>query len=168
MATAMVFPDLVTGIAEKVAITIEAGKVEELSADEVKAAILACDFLRNLFSMARRSIEDGLRGGVDAKAFAIRYERGVADLDRVLAVVARVLTKARTSRLPALAEAFVSNYQALGDEMADLRQFLAECVAKAKAPVRPVDFKRVQEAEEAYVRGETRPFRSVFETRKSG
>jgi hypothetical protein len=158
MATATMLPDLAVGLAETMADAFETRRVEELTSDEVSAAIFACHFLRDLFAMARRSIADGLARGADARAFAARYEQGVTGLEAVLTATERVVRKARTGPLPPPAEQFLSNYRALMDDILSLHQFLAEAVAKAKLPARPIDQQRVHEAEAAYARGETKPF----------
>jgi hypothetical protein len=161
MATATVLPDMALQFAERMSEALEPGRVEELSVQEVSAAILTCSFLRNLFSMVRQSIETALSDGVDAKSFAAKYERAVPELDKIMATTARVVQKARTSHLPPPTEELVTNYQALGEALADLRHFLVEVLAKVKAPVRPIDWTRVQEAEAAYARGETKPFQKT-------
>ncbi len=158
MATATMFPGLAVGFAEAMANTFETGRVEELTPEEVSTAIRTCVFLRDLFTQARQSIEEQLSQGVDARAFAAKHEKAVADLEEVVKTAQRVVTKARTSSLLPPVQQFVSSYRALLDDMVSLHQFLAEAVAKAKLPVRPVDWNRVQEAKAAYASGETKPF----------
>ena len=68
------------------------------------------------------------------------------------------MTKAQTSVLPQPAEQVIASYRALMDDVMSLREFLANVVAKAKMPARPFDWKRAQEAEAAFARGETKPF----------
>jgi hypothetical protein len=150
--------DLAVGFAETMARTLERGRVEELTPEEVSTALQMCGVLQDLFNRARRSIEEELSRGVDARAFAARYEQAVAELEAVLAATRRVVMNARTDLLPPSAEQFVSSYRALLDDMLSLHRFLAEAVAKASLPVRPIDWQRVQEAEAAYARGETKPF----------
>jgi hypothetical protein len=67
-------PELALGLAAQVANAIEKGKLEDLTSDEVSAAIFASHFLRSMFGMARRSIEASLCAGVDAKTFVAQYE----------------------------------------------------------------------------------------------
>ena len=163
MATATMLPDLAVGLAETMADAFETRRVEEWTSEEVSAAIFACHFLRDLFAMARRSIEDSLSAGVEAKTFFAHYEDAVADLDAVLATVEQLVAQARTRHLPKLTEEFVLHYQAFGSDLASLRQFLTEALTKAKTRSRPIDWKRVQEVEAAYQRGETRPFQQLSE-----
>jgi hypothetical protein len=158
MATATIFPDLAVGCAQTLANTLETVGVEELAPEEVLTAIRMCAFLQDLFAQARQSIIERLSQGVDARAFAARYERVVSDLEAALTTTQRVVTKARTTPLPPTPEQLISNYRALMDDMLSLHQFLAAAVAKAKLPMRPVDWNRVQEVKAAYARGETKPF----------
>jgi hypothetical protein len=143
---------------ETMADMLETGSVQEMTSEEVSVAISMCVLLQGIFSRARRAIEEGLSQGVDGCEFVAKYERAVTDLEEVLTTAQRVVAKARMSPLSPSVELFISNYGALMDDMLSLRQFLAEAVAKAKQPVRPIDWNRVQEAEAAYARGETKPF----------
>jgi hypothetical protein len=135
--------------------------VEELSANDVHTALLVCDFIQTLFKTARASIESALRQGVDAKAFAAKYERAVVTLDTVKDAVGRVLAKVKGSRLPALGGELISRYEDLDTDLTSLRQFLLEAIAEAKKPSRPIDWQHVREVEEAYPRGETKPLRKI-------
>ncbi len=158
MATATMVPDLLVGLAATMANAFETRSVVELPPDDLSAGLSLCVSLQDLVKKARRSIEEGLSQGVDARAFAAKYERAVTGLETVLTTTERIITRARTSPLPPPAEQFVSGYRALLDDMISLHQFLAEAVAKAKLPVRPIDWNRVKEAEDAYARGETKLF----------
>jgi hypothetical protein len=133
--------------------------VEELSEQDVHTALVVCDFIQTLFRSARASIESALCQGVDAKAFAAKYERAVITLDTVKDAVSRVRAKVKRSRLPALGEQLIYRFGDLDSDLANLRQFLLEAVAMAKKPSRPIDWQHVREVEEAYARGETKPFR---------
>ena len=157
MATPTMFPDLAVGFAEKMANTFD-GRIKELSPDQASIAIRACAFLQDLFAQARRSIEEELSQGVEAGAFVAKYERLASDLEPVLTTTQRVVTEARSILHSEPVGQVVSSYRALMDEMLSLHEFLAKAVAKAKLPARPVDWKRVQEAETAYASGETKPF----------
>lgn len=134
---------------------------EELSVKDIHTALLACDFIQNLFKTARASIESALRQGVDARAFAAKYEPSVVVLDTVKNAVSRVLEKVKQSRLPALGEELISRYEDLSTDLANLRQFLQEAIAAAKKPSRPIDQQHIREVEEAYTRGETKPLRKI-------
>ena len=134
---------------------------EELSVKDVHTALLVCDFIQNLFKTARASIDSALRQGVDARAFAAKYERSVAALDTIKDAVSRVLEKAKGGRLPALGEELISRYEDLNAELANLRQFLQEAIAAAKKPSCTIDRQHIREVEEAYARGEMKPMRKI-------
>ncbi len=135
--------------------------VEELSVKDIHTALLVCDFIQNLFKTARASIESALRQGVDARAFAAKYERSIVVLDSIKDAVSRVLEKVKESRLPALGEELISRYEDLNADLTNLRRFLQEAIAAAKKPSRPIDRQHILEAEEAYARGETKPLRKI-------
>jgi hypothetical protein len=156
MASATFIPDLAAGLAETLSDNVE--KVEELSTKDVQAALLVCTFMQTLLKMARGSIESSLRQGVDARAFASTYERSIAGLDSASKAVGRLLQRGHPRHWPILGEELLSGYEDLAADLAKLRQFLVEAVAKAKAPPRPLDWERVRQAEAAYGRGETKPF----------
>ncbi|MHB1423556.1 MAG: hypothetical protein ACYC3I_10250 [Gemmataceae bacterium] len=159
MAVATFETDIAAGTAESVDRVFASTK--ELSAEDVDTALFACNFIQTLFRTARRSIENTLGQGVDAKAFAARYERAISTLDTVKGAVSRVLAKLKGSRLPARGEELISRYEDLDTDLASLRQFLLEALEKAKKPLRPIDWQRVRDVEEAYARGETKPFRKT-------
>jgi len=119
MTTTMV-PDLAVGVAGTMANVLETGRVEDLSSEGISAALGTCAFLQDLFAQARRSIEGRLSHGVDASAFATKYERAVTDLEGVLTTAQRVVAKARTRPLSPPVELFVSKYDALMNDMLSL------------------------------------------------
>lgn len=139
--------------------------VGELTTKDVYTALVVCAFLQNLFKTARVSIENALGQGGEAKTFADKYDRAITALDTAKGTVSRVLTKAKGSRLPALGEELISRLEDLDTDLANLREFLGETLATAKAPSRPTDWQRVREVEEAHARGETKPFRKTTRAR---
>jgi hypothetical protein len=159
MATATLLPNLAVEWAGTMANAFETSRVDTLTPEELRAALSMCAALQDLFASARRSIAERLAQGEDAGAFAADYEQLVVGLKELWTTTERTVTKARTSPLPPAAEQFVASYRSLMDEIAGLHQFLANAVAKAKQPLGSIDNRRVQEAEAAYARGETKPFR---------
>ncbi len=136
--------------------------VEELSAKDVHTALVVCDFIQSMLRTGRASIESALCQGGEAKAFAARFERAVSTLDTVKEAVGRVLARLKGCRLPALGDELICRYEDLNTDLASLRQFLHEALEKAKKPLRrPINWQRVREVEEAYARGETKPFRKT-------
>ena len=159
MASATFETTIAAGTAE--ALERNFATVEELSAKDVYTALHVCDFMQTLFKTARVSIDSDLRQGVEARAFADKYERSVVTLDTVKDAVSRVLAKMKTSRLPAFGEEMISRYEDLDTDLASLRQFLLQAIAEARKPSTPIDWERVRETEEAYACGETKPFRKI-------
>ena len=135
--------------------------VEGLLDKDVDTILDVCNFIQTLLRTARSSIESTLSQGVDAKALAARYERAVSTLDTVKGAVSRVLAKLKGSRLPSRGEVLIARYEDLDTDLASLRQLLQEALEKARKPLRPIDWQRVREVEEAYDRGETKPFRKT-------
>jgi hypothetical protein len=164
MTTTTVIPDYAETFAVSIGDMIEEKKVEELNPEQASAAIDMCGILRALMASERRKIEEQLSKGMDAKEFAAKYEPTVARLETVLTKIHRLVTDARTRAPSSLAEQFVANYHDLVDEILRLHRFLADAVALAKKPRRPIDWERVHQAEEAYERGETKPFQRSSRT----
>jgi hypothetical protein len=150
------------GVAE--ALQRALAKTGALSEKDVLAALGVCDYLHNLFRTAQAAIENNLCQGGDAKAFAAEYEQAALRLDPTMATVDKVLAFVKGSRLPPLGSLLISRYENLNAYLRSLRAFLVEAAEKASAPVPPVDWQRVREAEEAYARGETKPFRKTAGT----
>jgi hypothetical protein len=166
MATATVFPDLAVGLVEKMAEAFGDHKVQELPPEEIAAATSICRAIRHLFTAARHSVERSLSEGVDVKAFTARYDPTLSSLELISVSVARVAASAGPA--PDLAGEFLSELRALGGDVADLQHLLGEALSKAKAPLRPIDWDRVREAEAAYARGETKPVRKPTVARDAG
>jgi hypothetical protein len=150
--------DILIGFAETMTNQLETRRVEEVTPEEASSFIPFCEFFEKQFAQTRRSLVERLIRGVEGRAFAAKFEDRVASLEAVLARMNRVVTKVRTGPLSSPVEEFLSSFRALMDEMLRLHQVLSQAVAKAKMPLRPVDWNRVREADEAYARGETKPF----------
>jgi hypothetical protein len=157
MATAAFVPDLATGMAGGFFKAVEPRNIEELSADELSTLVDASAFIRGLFADSRRNIEAGLCEGVEATAFASKYERGVGALNLVFDTVERIVKRLEAMRPSPRVDPVLSNFKALYDELTGLRHFLLEALAKAKTPPAPINWTRIREVEAAYSRGETRP-----------
>ncbi len=136
-----------------------------LSAKDVHNALVVCDFLQNLFKSARASIESGLRQGGDARAIASQLEQSITDLDPMRKLVQQALEMVKTSQLPELGGDLIARYEDLDSDLANLRQFLTQALAAAAKPSPPIDWQRVKEAQDAYARGEMKPFRKIVAQR---
>ena len=149
MATTTVIPDFAETFAVSIGDMIEEEKVEELNPEQALAAVDMCGRLRALMVSERQKIEEELSKGMDAKEFVAKYEPTVARLETVLTKIHHLVTKARTRPRSPLVEHFVASYHDLVDEILKLHQFLADAVALAKKPRRPIDWERLHQAEEA-------------------
>jgi hypothetical protein len=158
MTTATVLPELSVSFAQRTTAAFETANLDEMTPGEVARNVELLSALRQVLRLARHSIEEVLSRGVDAGEFAAKYERAVSDLGPLAEALGRVVAKTQAKLAPAHAKELGSHFQALAADIANHRQFFATAVAKAKAPPRPIDWQRVQEAEAAYARGETKPF----------
>ena len=151
------FTGFLVGFAETLANQLEMGGVEALTPEEVSKTIRLCAFFQQEFAQARQSLVTHLTRGVDGRAFAAKFEGRVVSLEAILAAMNRVVTEARTNPVSSQPEEFLSSLRALMDEILQLHGTISHAVAAAKIPIRP-DWKKMQEADEAYARGETKPF----------
>jgi hypothetical protein len=164
MGMTSIVPDLAMGCAERINAAFDANNVEDWTPDDVSAAIFACNSLQTLVALARRSIDSALRKGVDAKAFAAKYEGVVGHLGAVAKTVDRLAAAIPLSQRPILTEELVRSYRNVGNELTILREFLTDALSKTKTP-RPIDWKRIEAAEAAYARGETKPLQRPLASR---
>lgn len=135
--------------------------VETISAKDAHNAIVACDYLQNLFHSARSSIDEVLREGVSATEFASRYEPLVKTLDDIRDLVRTILVTVKSSRLPELGQVLISKYESLDAILERFHRFVGGVIAAVKNPIRSIDWQHVREVEAAYASGETKPFREI-------
>lgn len=162
-APATLFPDMLVGIAGTIAAQLEASSVEELTTapEDASRAIRLCAFFREQFAQARQSLVKRLSRRVEGRSFATKFEDRLTSLETLLAQMARVITKLRTDSPSPPLEELVASFRALMDEILSFHQLVSEAVRTAKMPLGAVDWDRIREADEAYARGETKPFRRL-------
>jgi hypothetical protein len=158
MSTA-VYPILASGLINTLTDAMQAEPVEDWLPETVEEAISICRQARRAVKGMRHEQEQALQSGLKAKVFVAQIEPRAQVMEQGLAVLSQLVQGLRGQVLGAGMKDFLSEAQALVREVADLHSFLSEVLAKAKALPRPMDWDRVQEAEEAYARGETKPFR---------
>jgi hypothetical protein len=129
--------------------------------EEISQINRFCALLQTMFLDARHSIGEGLSLGIDAREFAAKYENAVKDLEPILRMIGLLLSDLQSKPLPHLAEERVSRFRAVMDEVLALRQFIKGAVDKAKLPPQPTDWTRIEEARQAYERGEMKPFQRL-------
>lgn len=135
---------------------------KELSPDDVQTLILTCDFIHGLFKKGRAHVESDLRRGMNARDFVAQHAASVSGLDIVKTRVDQILEREKKSYSPSLGAELISRYENMAADLANFRKFLVEALARAKKPLRPIDWQRVREVEEAYARGATKPFRKTI------
>jgi hypothetical protein len=154
-------PDLALGVVGEMTRALEARAIERCSAEDISEAVSLCQEVQRLVRLSLRSVQRALSQGMEAGQFAARYEPIVVALDPRLNNVRRLTEALRALPLPEYAAELLSEFQTLGVELARLHQFLGEALARARAAPRPIDPSRVREAQAAYGRGETKPFRKA-------
>jgi hypothetical protein len=157
MSTA-VYPILANGLIDTITSAMQAEPVDEWSPEAVEEAVSLCRQARRAVQSIRDDREQALQAGQEAKGFVAQNEPLAQILSGKLAVFSRLVEEFSDRVLTPRMKEFVSESQALAHEATDLHSFLEEALAKAKAPPRPIDWNRVQAAEAASARGETKPF----------
>jgi hypothetical protein len=106
---------------------------------------------------ARHELADELSAGVEARSFAGAYQEYLPVLEEQVGIVRQLIELASPAEDPS-SQSLVAELRLLETENQAFRDLLADALARASAPVRPVDWERVRAAEEAHGRGETKPF----------
>jgi hypothetical protein len=161
MITTSVVPDFALGLAKDTRAGIESAELDKWPAEQLALYNVTCRSMRDLFVSARKNIEAELFDGVDAKAFVARYEKTIGLLDAILAQATPVAQTVKIGRRTEAAEELVSNFKALAGAATELHRFLSAMLAIANAPGREIDWRKIEESEAAYQRGETKPFRPL-------
>ncbi len=138
---------------------------EEAAAEPVRAwprqsLQLCLSFLRGIRESAadmRQEFEQELAEGVEARSFARTYSQFLPVADEHVVSVRELIEALSPAEDPA-AQSLVEELRLLETENQAFRSLLAESLAQASEPPRPVDWGRVRAAEEAHARGETKPF----------
>ncbi|HLN32002.1 MAG TPA: hypothetical protein VK395_29995 [Gemmataceae bacterium] len=160
--TTEVSRDLSVSVLEQVANFVDT--VEDRAPEEISQAIKICDFLQAMFAESRRSIGEFLAQGVDAKEFATKYEKALNDLGPTLTGIDKIIAHFQNKSLTPPADECVSRFKDLMDEVLGLYHFIRGAVDKAKLPHPPTDWARIEEARNAYERGETKPFQRLVKS----
>lgn len=158
------FPEMVIGFAETVTQTVEAGEEKEWSAEDFRQVTAACREVREKFAAMDGMLRNALTQGVDPALFVRREEPRLARLDKLLSRHSAILAEAdRLLTASPEMRALIAEYEALLKSMSQHRGLLNEALSKMKAPRRPIDWQKVQEAQAAFGRGETVPFQRTPE-----
>jgi hypothetical protein len=153
MMTTTFLPDLAMEVVEEMIHALEVGNVAEMS-----GMASCCHDVRRIIQEAQRAVEGKLSRGIEGRLFVARYDPLAAALEAWGKEVTRVVEQAKTRVLPEQTREFLSDFQGMGQDLANFQQFLVHVLDMARAPRRSIDWQRVKEAEAAYARGETKPF----------
>jgi hypothetical protein len=150
MGFGTVFPEMVIEFAETVTHVVEAGAEQELSAEDIQQVATACRETRDKFGSMQELLRKELTHGVDVATFVRWHEPRLARLDKLCLRHAAVLAEAdRLKAIPSATRELIAEFEALGKAVARFRDLLKEALSKMKTPRRPIDWQRVQRAQEA-------------------
>jgi hypothetical protein len=112
----------------------------------------------------RRALERTLSGGVETRALARDFPKFLAVVERQLTVIGDMIERlppmitAAPESLASGLRSAESELRSVKDELQACHDLLHEALALASQPPRPFDPERARAAQEAYERGETKPF----------
>jgi hypothetical protein len=159
MGFSTVFPEMAMEFAETVTQAVEAGAEQELSAEDLRQVATACRETRDKFASLQEMLRNELTHGVDVATFVRQYEARLTRLDKLSLRHSAVLAEAdRLKAVPSETQELIAEFEALGKAVCRFRDLLKEALSKMRTPRRPIDWQRVQAAQEAFRKGETRPF----------
>jgi hypothetical protein len=126
-------------------------------ARSLQTAIGVLRQIRESAADARKELEDKLATGVEARSFARAYGPYLIATDEHVSLIRKLADFLLPAEDPSC-RSLVAELRLLEQEEVAFRDLLAEALARASAPARPVDWNRVDAAGEAYAAGKTRPF----------
>jgi hypothetical protein len=113
--------------------------------------------IREYDVQVRQKLEELLVNGVEARSFVRDYGPLLAATESQIATFQSLGEKHAHEGSQSF-QNLMTETRLLLDEKRSFRDFLAEALARASEKPRPVDLQRIRSAEEAYARGETKPF----------
>jgi hypothetical protein len=158
MGYSTVFPEMVMGFAETVTHAVEVGESNKWSEEDARQITAACRETGDKFRSLEQILRLRLTEGVNAATFLKEEQLRLARLDKLLSQHAAALTESdRLQRVPSEALELIAAFEELGKTIARFRDLLKTAISKMNTPRRPVDWQRVQEAQAAFGKGETKP-----------
>jgi hypothetical protein len=122
------------------------------TADDIDEAIrLGVGIVRELresVARMRREFEDELAEGVEARSFYRSYSPLLPPTDDCIRELGRLL-EALAGAEGTAGESFVAELRLLEKEYITTRDFLAEALARASEPPRPIDYERLKQQSDA-------------------
>ncbi len=121
---------------------------------------LCLDILQGIRANAadmRSTLKGTLAEGVEARAFVRDYGPLLPLVEDYIAKIQGLVARLSPAE-DAASQSLAVALRALEQEYQAFRALLAESLSRASTPPRPVDWERIRAAEEAYARGDTKPF----------
>jgi hypothetical protein len=105
----------------------------------------------------RRELENELASGVEPRSFVRTYSEVLPTAEEHVAAIRDLIESLAPAEDPS-SQSLVAELRLHEQEAQAFRDLLAEALAQASAPPRPVDWDRVDAAGEAFASGKTKPF----------
>ncbi len=162
--TAILIPPLERRLLRTIDAQLAAEPVHEWPSQSLQlCSDLVRKFLANVTNM-RSMLEKLMTAGVEARSFARGCGSLSTDTDDQIDIVRGIIVRL-SAALDAASESPTAELRSLEQGLRSLEQetgafrdLLAEALSRASEAPRPIDWERVQAAEDAYACGETKPF----------
>jgi hypothetical protein len=155
--TALTLPSFNTRVVQTVGKQAASEPVRTWPSRTLQTALGVLQGIRASAFDMRRELADELASGVDPRLFVRNYGAILPMADEHVAAIRDLIDSLSPVEDPSSAS-LVAELRLHEQEALAFRTFLAEALAHASEPPRPVDWDRVDAAGEAYASGKTKPF----------
>jgi hypothetical protein len=155
--TTLLLPSFERQLLQTVREEVTAGRAHGWPQQKLQLSLDLLRLLREQTTRERQILEVILAHGVEARSFVRNCSPLLATTEDHLAK-ARDLVEWLSLTEDAASQSLAAESRLLEQETQAVRNLLAEALARASEPPRPVDWDRVRASEEAHARGETKPF----------
>ncbi|HBI45968.1 MAG TPA: hypothetical protein DDY78_24390 [Planctomycetales bacterium] len=163
MGAGTVFPEAVMEAAGTFAATLESASEEWLADDwdeETSDAVSLIRVLRKNLQHFPRDMKQFLSRGVETSQFMKRWQPVLDRHGDTSAGVLKIVEAIRAQRSAPRGSMLLSELKGMGEDMGAAMDFLRDLLAQLTAR-RPIDWTRVEAAQKAFERGETKPFHGL-------
>jgi hypothetical protein len=159
MSRGTVFPESPIRFAEDITYAME-DDAEQWGKEDAPLIIAVCRLTRLKFESMRKTLLETVQGGVDVATFVSQGEPALRRIDKLLLAFSRAVGDL-VGEPGAAAELreLVAELGTLERSLVDFRDLLRKLLLAMTSPRQPVDWGRVAEVQETYLRGETKPYR---------
>lgn len=154
--TTLALPSFEGRLLETVREEVATGPVPEWPPQSLQLCLDILHGIRANAAHMRSTLKETLAEGVEFRGFVRDYGPLLALVDDHIAKV-RGLVARLVPAQDAASGSLKASLRSLEQEYQAFRDLLAEVLSRASPP-RPVDWERIRAAEEAYARGDTKPF----------